>query len=205
MTKKKSKIQKKQNKPNVAPPKGSAAELNTKLTLRTWLMGRTVVTLTGPTVLASYAIYVYFQGEGTTQQAGNSWADAILIAMVIFSLILLLFVMSVDVVAKASRIKETVEQRNLRWATILKLSTIYVTVIFYSLALRQGYLEGFAVFLKARIFPAFSDGVNYILSNIVGWAVSGVVGNFVYDLLKRLFADKKEKSPSVNKPPSLKP
>jgi len=63
----------------------------------------------------------------------------------------------------------------------------------YAISLKQGYLDGLAVFLKSNIFPALSDGVNYILSNIVGWAFSGVVGGFVYDLLKRLYGDKKEK------------
>jgi len=65
--------------------------------------------------------------------------------------------------------------------------------VMYAISLKQGYLDGLAVFLKSNIFPALSDGVNYILSNIVGWAFSGVVGGFVYDLLKRLYGDKKEK------------
>lgn len=119
------KNKRKQNKPTPATKKGGAGELSTKLTIRTWLMGRTVVTLAGPTILASYAIYVYFWKGGSNSQVENTWGDAILLAMVIFSLILIIFVSSIELAAKFMRLQESVEQRNLRTATVLKTITIF--------------------------------------------------------------------------------
>ena len=112
---------KKPNKPNSAPSKGSVArELNTKLTLRTWLMGRTVVTLAGPTILASYAIYAYFWKNGSNPPVESTWGDAVVIALVVFSLLDRFFVMGLDLAAKFSRVRESAKQRSLRSATSIK-------------------------------------------------------------------------------------
>jgi hypothetical protein len=52
------------------------------------------------------------------------------------------------------------------------------------------YLLGFISFVfeyfKNQIFPSLSAFTNMVLANITGWILSGVIGNFCYDILKRI-------------------
>jgi hypothetical protein len=79
----------------------------------------------------------------------------------------------------------------------LDLLGILVIIIFASLLFVLLYLSGFIFslykFLQNILFPALVDGTNWILSNIFGWIISGVVGNFFYDLLKKNFGSKNRK------------
>jgi hypothetical protein len=161
-------------------------QLTTKLTLRSSLLARLGITLLAPTILASYALYLYF-GSDSYDPYNPTWADAQVLAMIIFLMIVLFFVMSLDITAKIAKIDESPKQKSLRQAVVLNIFTVTMTAIFYLIALQQGYLVDLSNYLKSTIFPSLSEGVNYILSNIVAWIVSGVIGNFAYDLLKRIF------------------
>ena len=161
-------------------------ELATKLTLRGSLLARLGITLIAPTILASYSLYLYF-GSDSYDPHNPTWADAQVLAMIIFLMIVLFFVMSLDVTTKISKVQESPKQKSLRQAVVLNTFTVTLTAIFYLIALQQGYLVGLSNYLKSTVFPSLSEGVNYILSNIVAWVVSGVIGNFAYDMLKGFF------------------
>ena len=118
----------------------------------------------------------------------NNWGDAILLSTVLFS------VNSRRLCNQFNRytqidanIPETKEQKRIGFITAINAITVACTTISYTFLLKGGYLEGLTTFLQANIFPMLSRGVNYLLSNIIGWAVSGIVGNFCYDLIKRKF------------------
>ena len=184
---------KKQNKPKPTTRKSGVEIITTRLTLRTAFLGRSVARIAGQTLLASYALYVYFwKGNGNTPFESTG-VDVVILSVVFLSFFLVLFTASLDLAAKTFRVQESVEQYKLRHATILNTYIISVTTLIYALGLKQGYLDWLATFLKANVFPALSNGANYLISNFIGWAISGIVGNFFYDLLKRLFVDKKEK------------
>ena len=187
-----SKVKKKKlNKPNSTKPRNSeVVDFSTEYNRKLGLMGRVVFTLAGPTILASFSIYTFFAGSGNNS-SNSTWGDAQILAMTIFAFLVLIFTLSLDFTIKFTKVQESVNQRNLRRATILKTYTVAITTVIYGFALKQGYLEGFAVFLKLNVFPVLSDGVNYIISNIVGWVLSGVIGNFFYDKMKQYFEDKK--------------
>jgi len=82
-------------------------------------------------------------------------------------------------------ISETRRQKRIRFLTAINAVTVACTTISYTFLLKLGYLKGLTTFLQASVFPTFSKGVNYVLSNIIGWAISGIIGNFCYDLIKR--------------------
>jgi Zn-dependent protease with chaperone function len=84
-------------------------------------MARLLVTLLLPAILASYAIYAYFgAGQGA---ARSSWANAIIVASLLFLVFTTFFLMSLDLAAKLQGVPETEEQRRLRTATLLILVT----------------------------------------------------------------------------------
>ncbi len=95
--------------------------------------------------------------------------------------------MSLDLTNKIFRVQETSEQKRLRQLTIWKSFVVTFTLILYLTFLQQGYLDTLAHYLKANIFTWLSDGFNYIVSNIVGWIISGAIGNLFYDLLLKRF------------------
>ena len=188
----KAKKQKSNKAKSSAKPKNSEViEFSAKYNERLGFLGRAVFTLAGPTVLATFSIYTYFAGSGKNVSGESNWGDALILAMAIFAFIVLIFTLSLDLAVKFAKVQETANQGKLRQATILKTYTVAITTILYGFALKQGYLEGFSIFLKSNIFPALGEGINYIISNIVGWILSGVIGNFFYDKMKQFSESKK--------------
>ena len=70
-------------------------------------------------------------------------------------------------------------------------STFSLFSIVLSLAVLL-YLFGFVAlifrFFSEVIFPGVTDLVNMILSNLVNWALSGVIGNLIYDWMKKMIS-----------------
>jgi hypothetical protein len=143
----------KQNKPNHTTPKSDVEKMTTRLTLRTAFLGRAVARIAGQTILASYALYLYFWKDTGNTPFESTWGDVVILSVVMLSFFLVIFTMSLDLAAKKFRVQESVEQYKLRHATILNTYIIASTTLFYALGLKQGYLDGLATFLKLNVFP----------------------------------------------------
>jgi hypothetical protein len=61
-----------------------------------------------------------------------------------------------------------------------------------------GFISLILTYFENQIFPSLSAFTNMVLANITGWILSGVIGNFVYDMLKRIFT-RKEKDINIEK------
>lgn len=77
-----------------------------------------------------------------------------------------------------------------------RLSIISMIVIVPSIAVLLsvvGLVNLLFEFLKNVVLPGFTNLLNMIIANLVNWIFSGVVGNFIYDLLKKMvLREKKE-------------
>jgi len=70
-------------------------------------------------------------------------------------------------------------------------ATIYIVIIFYGL----GLIDKIAYYFSST-FPGFGKQLSYAVSTVLGWVVSGVIGNAAYDFLKKIggLAVKKQES-----------
>ena len=57
-----------------------------------------------------------------------------------------------------------------------------VFVVFYL----HGFVQLLSLFFQNYLFPKLSDFTNFLLANLFNWILSGIIGNFFYDLLKKL-------------------
>jgi hypothetical protein len=70
-----------------------------------------------------------------------------------------------------------------------RLSIISMIAIVPSIAVllaAVGFVNILFEFLKNVVLPGFTNLINMIVANLVNWALSGVIGNFIYDLLKKI-------------------
>lgn len=56
-----------------------------------------------------------------------------------------------------------------------------------------------ATTLLARSLAFLSDRASYVISTVLGWIISGVIGNFAYDLLKRPIASRRSVSSPLSR------
>jgi hypothetical protein len=80
----------------------------------------------------------------------------------------------------------------------LKRSSIFslVSVVIYIISILYliGFVDLLFAFLSKEIFPGLSSLANMISANLVSWILSGVIGNFIYDMLKKMVS-KENKHP----------
>jgi hypothetical protein len=93
----------------------------------------------------------------------------------------------------------------------IAISALNITLMILS-ALAIFYLSGIVAlifaFFQNQVFPGLSTLTNMILANLAGGILSGLIGNFVYDLLKRIFRARskpqKAHAPKNNRPAKSK-
>src|SRR5262245_2110210 len=73
--------------------------------------------------------------------------------------------------------------------TLLLSTSLAVFVFFSMLFYGLGLVQKLSQYIIAKA-PAIGSTLGAVISTIVGWMVSGVIGNFVYDILKKKYQDK---------------
>lgn len=66
------------------------------------------------------------------------------------------------------------------------MTILNVTILLYL----WGFIQLLSLFFQEYLFPRLSESTSFVLANLLGWILSGVIGNFFYDLLKKLIINK---------------
>ncbi len=73
------------------------------------------------------------------------------------------------------------------------VSMIAIVPLTATLLTLVGFVNIVFEFLKNVVLPGLTNLVNMILANLVSWILSGVIGNFIYDLLKKIVSREKQR------------
>jgi len=76
-----------------------------------------------------------------------------------------------------------------KYRIVFLLQSICFSIVFLTLLYRFGIIDTVNKFVLWAI-PKIEPKISNIISTILGWIVSGVIGNFAYDLLKRKYLAK---------------
>lgn len=172
--------------------------LDKSINRRARFIGNFGISFIVPTIILSISLYYYF-GRSSYENSGLS--EILRAAIVVLTLILitsLFIIMSANTTSKIAKLPQTDEEKQRKLVTSLRIVTVIWSAYLYIFLLEQGYLDVLAEYLNINIFPALSEGVNYVISNLVGWAISGAIGNLFYDILKRLVNRKRQQDKGSN-------
>ena len=163
-------------------------------------LGRLTLILAGPTILLSAALFVYFGRAWYNRAEQVRWLDLLSLCVLFAMLIALFTLISIDIANVWMKIGESQRHQALRRTTELKLVVAICSTSTYYTALRTGNLDQFASFLNVRVFPALGHAFNYVISNLVGWAISGIVGNACFAAVQGLIRKSQDRTPKDRQP-----
>jgi hypothetical protein len=163
--------------------------------------GRLLVSFLIPAILVSYSLYSYY---GSDQEVvPGSWAHAVILVLTIFLALIAFLLVSLDLAAKMSNIRQTGTQRRLTTTTLLLVTTAAASANMYLFLLAHGYIQQVNEVLRSKVIPSVGSGLSYLLSNLLGWIISGLVGNGAFALAKAVLrrSDRPRKTSSISRHP----